>query len=84
MVSYSDDVLKACLKLSERYITDRNFPDKAIDALDEVGAAVRIQLGLPFDLLEKENLLSEIIAKKDASVKEQLFEEAAELKKKQD
>lgn len=84
MVSYSDDVLKACLKLSDRYITDRNFPDKAIDALDEVGAAVRIQLGIPSGLIEKENNLSEIIKEKDARVKEQDFEAAAELKKQQD
>lgn len=83
-VRYSEDVLKACLKLSDRYITDRKFPDKAIDALDEVGSAVKIKLQSPSELVEMEKERDNIINQKFKMVEEQKFEEAAKLKEKQD
>lgn len=78
-VSYTEDALKACVKLSERYITDRNFPDKAIDALDEAGSRVHlINITVPHEVKEKEDLLEDLKNKKNNAVKQQNFELAAD------
>ncbi|NDV68409.1 ATP-dependent Clp protease ATP-binding subunit [Dysgonomonas sp. 25] len=77
-VKYTDEALEACVKLTDRYITDRNFPDKAIDALDEAGSRMHIanvQTPESIEKLEKE--LSDIIEKKTEAVKAQQYELAA-------
>ena len=77
-VNYTDEALKACVKLTERYISDRYFPDKAIDALDEVGSRVHLQHAeMPEELVEKQNELEQTIQKKQQAVKNQDFELAA-------
>ena len=77
-VNYTDEALKACVKLTERYISDRYFPDKAIDALDEVGARVHLQHAeMPEELVEKQKELEQTIQKKQQAVKNQDFELAA-------
>jgi len=83
-VTYTDEAIESCLKLSDRYITDRCFPDKAIDAMDESGSAVRITDGIPQEIIELENKLQEVMKIKNDKVKIQDFEGAAEEKKKQD
>ena len=80
-VVYSDEVLEACVKLTGRYISDRCFPDKAIDALDEVGARIRVKnMKAPKNIenLEKEVLLLE--ANKNDAARTQDFEEAAKIR----
>lgn len=80
-VVYSDEVLEACVKLTGRYISDRCFPDKAIDALDEVGARIRVKnMKAPKNIenLEKEVLLLE--ANKNDAARNQDFEEAAKIR----
>lgn len=60
-VNYTDAALEACVKLTERYITDRNFPDKAIDALDEAGSRVHlINISAPKEIEEQEKLIDEM------------------------
>ena len=77
-VDYSDDAIMACVKLTERYITDRQFPDKAIDAMDEVGARVHLKHAqIPPEITEKEKELGFIKEKKQAAVRNQNFELAA-------
>lgn len=77
-VSYSDDAILACVKLTDRYITDRHFPDKAIDALDETGAKVHLQHAkMPPEITEKEKEIGFIKEKKQAAVRNQNFELAA-------
>ncbi|WP_315346365.1 ATP-dependent Clp protease ATP-binding subunit [Segatella salivae] len=77
-VNYTDEALKACVKLTERYISDRYFPDKAIDALDEVGSRVHLQHAeMPEELVEKQKELEQTIQKKHQAVKNQDFELAA-------
>ena len=77
-VNYTDEALKACIKLTERYISDRYFPDKAIDALDEVGSRVHLQHAeMPEELVEKQKELEQTIQKKQQAVKNQDFELAA-------
>lgn len=77
-VSYTDEALKACVKLTERYITDRSFPDKAIDAMDEVGARIHLQHAeVPQTIVDKEKEIEHIKQKKQAAVKNQNFELAA-------
>ena len=77
-VYYTDEALKACVKLTERYISDRYFPDKAIDALDEVGSRVHLQHAeMPEELVEKQKELEQTIQKKQQAVKNQDFELAA-------
>lgn len=77
-VSYTDEALKACVKLSERYITDRNFPDKAIDALDEAGSRVHLtNINVPKEIEEQEKLIEEARNLKAEAVKSQNFELAA-------
>ena len=77
-VSYTDEALKACVNLTERYVSDRYFPDKAIDALDEVGSRVHLQHAeMPEELTEKQKELEETIQKKKQAVRNQNFELAA-------
>lgn len=77
-VSYTDEALEACVKLSERYITDRNFPDKAIDALDEAGSRVHLtNINVPKEIEEQEKLIENARVLKAEAVKSQNFELAA-------
>ena len=77
-VSYTEEALQACVRLTERYITDRAFPDKAIDALDEVGAKVHLQhVEVPPAIVEKEKELEEAKEKKQSAVVNQDYERAA-------
>lgn len=83
-VEYSDDAILACVKLTDRYVTDRAFPDKAIDALDEVGARVHLQHAqMPPEISEKEKEISYVKEKKQAAVRNQNFELAASYRDKQ-
>ena len=79
-VSYSDDAIEACVKLSDRYMTDRLLPDKAIDVLDEVGARVHLKnINVPENIVELEKKIEEVKNEKNKVVKSQRFEEAASL-----
>ena len=83
-VNYSDDAIKACVDLSERYMSDRHLPDKAIDILDEAGARVHISnIHVPTEILELEAQIEEIKEEKNKVVKSQNFEEAAKLRDKE-
>lgn len=83
-VNYTDDAIKACVKLTERYVNDRFFPDKAIDALDEVGARVHLQHAeVPPAITEKEKEIGFIKEKKHAAVGNQNFELAARYRDRQ-
>lgn len=80
-VSYTDEALKACVKLADRYMHERSFPDKAIDVMDEAGAHIHINSAtIPDELIEAEKKLNETIAKKQAAVASQNFEMAATLR----
>ena len=77
-VSYTDEALSACVKLTGRYVNDRHFPDKAIDALDEVGAKIHLlHAEVPVEIRDKEKEIEQMKAKKQAAVKNQNFELAA-------
>ena len=77
-VIYTDDALKACVKLTDRYVTDRFFPDKAIDAMDEVGSKVHLQnADVPPAITDKEKEIEDMKEKKQAAVRAQNFELAA-------
>ena len=83
-VKYSDNAIKACVELSERYISDRNLPDKAIDILDEVGA--RVQLSnqkVPKIISDIEKSIFRLKKEKEQKVREQLFEQAAIIRDKE-
>lgn len=83
-VSYTDDAIKACVKLTDRYITDRFFPDKAIDALDEVGSRVHLQNAkVPEEITEMEKQIESVKVKKQQAVSNQNFELAAGFRDKQ-
>ena len=83
-VNYTDDAINACVKLTERYVNDRFFPDKAIDALDEVGASVHLQHAeVPPAITEKEKEIGFIKEKKHAAVGNQNFELAARYRDRQ-
>jgi ATP-dependent Clp protease ATP-binding subunit ClpC len=83
-VSYTDEALQACVKLTERYITDRYFPDKAIDAMDEVGSRLHLSHAqVPPEITELEKEISVAIQKKQAAVKSQNFELAASFRDRQ-
>ena len=83
-VTYTPEALKACVKLTERYISDRNFPDKAIDALDEAGSRVHISnIIVPKNIEELEAKIEETKADKMAAVKSQNFELAASYRDKE-
>lgn len=77
-VKYTEDALEACVSLTDRYITDRNFPDKAIDALDEAGSRMHIaNIQVPKAIQKMEAELNEVIEKKTEAVKAQKYELAA-------
>lgn len=83
-VNYTDAALEACVKLTDRYITDRNFPDKAIDALDEAGSRVHLtNITAPKEIEEQEKLIDEMKSLKNEAVKLQNFELAASYRDKE-
>ena len=80
-VNFTDKALEACVKLTDRYISDRFFPDKAIDAMDEAGSRVHItNMDVPKNIVSLEISLEEVRDKKNAVVKKQKYEEAAKLR----
>ncbi|MBX2922693.1 MAG: ATP-dependent Clp protease ATP-binding subunit [Chitinophagaceae bacterium] len=80
-VTYSQDAIDACVKLSDRYVTDRLLPDKAIDVMDEVGARVHLKnINVPNEIVELEKKIEDIKHEKNKVVKSQRFEEAASLR----
>jgi len=79
-VIYNEDVLKQCVELAERYITEREFPDKAIDILDEVGAKVQLDIKYPKSIEELKKRIVEIKALKFEVVQSQKYEKAAEIR----
>lgn len=79
-VTYSDEVIEACVKLADRYITDRGFPDKAFDIMDEVGARMQTELKIPESIEELKKQTAEIKHLKADMVKKQNYEKAAELR----
>ena len=83
-VSYTDEALKACVKYADRYITDRFFPDKAIDIIDEAGSRVHLQhVKVPQVILDIQKAIETTQEKKQAAVKNQNFELAASFRDKQ-
>lgn len=77
-VTFSDEALEACVKLTERYVTDRFFPDKAIDVMDEIGSKLRLaNIKVPDYILDLQNEIEEVAAKKLEAVGNQNFELAA-------
>ncbi len=83
-VRYTDEALKACVTLTERYVSDRNFPDKAIDALDEAGSRVHISnITIPKTIEKMEQELEEVEQQKNDAVKAQKYELAASYRDKQ-
>lgn len=77
-VTYTDEALQACVKLTDRYITDRNFPDKAIDAMDEAGSRVHLKnINVPKEIEEQERMIDEARNHKNEAVRLQDFELAA-------
>jgi len=80
-VAYNEEAIEACVKLSDRYMTDRLLPDKAIDVMDEVGARVHLKnINVPDNIVELEKQIEEIKLEKNRVVKSQRFEEAASLR----
>lgn len=80
-VSYTDAAIEACVKLTNRYMTDRFLPDKAIDALDEAGSRVHIvNMDVPKQILDLEKRLEDVRELKNSVVKKQKYEEAAKLR----
>jgi len=80
-VTYTPEAVVACVKLTERYITDRHLPDKAIDALDEVGSRVHItNINVPSEIVEIESKIEELKELKNEVIKSQQYEKAAELR----
>ena len=82
-VIYSDEVIETCVKLADRYITDREFPDKAFDILDEVGARMQTEVKIPAIIEELKKKASEIKQQKIDVVKKQNYEQAAQLRDKE-
>lgn len=81
LVKYSNEAIKACVTLTNRYISDRFLPDKAIDALDEAGARVHItNIHVPSEIINLENAIEEIKTNKTEAIKSQKFEEAAQFR----
>jgi len=80
-VAYSPEAIKACVTLSDRYISDRFLPDKAIDVLDEAGARVHLKnIHVPKSILEMESRIEKVKEEKNNAVKNQQYEEAADLR----
>jgi ATP-dependent Clp protease ATP-binding subunit ClpC len=82
-VNYSDEVIETCVKLADRYITDREFPDKAFDILDEVGARMQTDLKVPDIIEDLKKKAADIKQQKIDVVKKQNYEQAAELRDKE-
>lgn len=83
-VSYDEEAIEACVRLSDRYMTDRLLPDKAIDVMDEVGARVHLKnINVPRNVLDLEKKIEDIKLEKNKVVKSQRFEEAASLRDKE-
>jgi ATP-dependent Clp protease ATP-binding subunit ClpC len=82
-VLYSDEVVETCVKLADRYITDREFPDKAFDILDEVGARMQTEIKVPEVIEELKKKAAEIKIEKMEVVKKQNYEQAAQLRDKE-
>ena len=83
-VTYSEDAINACVRLSDRYVTDRFLPDKAIDVLDEVGARVHLKnIHVPEHVEELEKRIEELKDSKNQAVKDQQYERAADLRDKE-
>ncbi|MBR1668684.1 MAG: ATP-dependent Clp protease ATP-binding subunit [Bacteroidaceae bacterium] len=80
-VCYTEEALVACVKLTERYITDRSFPDKAIDVLDEVGSRVRIKnICVPKEIEDKEAMLADLNIQKENAVRDENYALASNLR----
>ena len=80
-VNYTDEAIIACVKLTDRYVSDRFLPDKAIDAMDEAGSRVHItNMDVPKNIVELEKKLEEVRENKNTVVKKQKYEEAAKLR----
>ncbi|MCG2615013.1 ATP-dependent Clp protease ATP-binding subunit [Terrimonas sp. NA20] len=80
-VTYNEEAIDACVKLSDRYITDRLLPDKAIDVMDEVGARVHLKnINVPQNIVDLEKKIEDVKNEKNKVVKSQKFEEAASLR----
>lgn len=83
-VNYTDEALKACVELTERYISDRQFPDKAIDALDETGAHIHVtRFAMPPEIVQLQKLIDTLKEKKQEAVREQNYELAASYRDRQ-
>ncbi len=81
LVKYSPEAIKACVQLTNRYISDRHLPDKAIDALDEAGSRVHISnIHVPSEVINLEGAIEELKLKKTSAIKSQKFEEAAQFR----
>ncbi|MEN8225984.1 MAG: ATP-dependent Clp protease ATP-binding subunit [Bacteroidota bacterium] len=81
LVKYTQDAIDACVHLTNRYMSDRFLPDKAIDALDEAGSRVHItNIHVPAEIIDVENRIEEVKSKKTAAISSQKFEEAAEFR----
>ena len=80
-VNYDQEAIDACVKLSDRYVTDRLLPDKAIDVMDEVGARVHLKnINVPQNIVDLEGKIEDVKNEKNKVVKSQKFEEAASLR----
>ncbi len=80
-VTYSDEAIKACVKFSDRYVSDRFLPDKAIDVMDEVGARVHLKnIHVPKHIEDLEKKIEELKEQKNSAVKNQQYEKAADLR----
>lgn len=80
-VTFTSEAVEACVKLTERYITDRHLPDKAIDALDEVGSRVHLtNINVPQEILDIEEKIEDLKEQKNEVIKSQQYEKAAELR----
>jgi len=83
-VTYTDEALASCVSLTTRYITDRHLPDKAIDALDEVGSRVHLKnINVPEEIIEIEKAIDDVKEEKNQVVRSQKYEEAAKLRDKE-
>lgn len=83
-VNYTDEAISSCVKLSDRYISDRFLPDKAIDVMDEAGARVHINnIHVPEEIMKLEEAIEEVKKEKNRVVKSQKYEEAAQLRDKE-
>ncbi len=83
-VTYTPEAIQSCVKLSDRYISDRYLPDKAIDVLDEAGARVHMNnIHVPEDIVKLEAAIEDVKKEKNQVVKSQKYEEAAQLRDKE-